>query len=144
MLTSDYLPSTIDHYALSSATASVSVMHTSKMSSHVESCTFAAQCRRALYKIACSLSPASRIQWRGVASRAIDDAALSAGGQRVCLEGHMPFVHATHGTGPLLPAHDPVMARQHQDEMLAVALAERVQVWRCLSARQLSLDQEFA
>ena len=36
------------------------------------------------------------------------------------------------------------MSRLHQDELRTVALAEKVQVWQCVSARQLSLDQEFA
>lgn len=60
MLTIEHLPSTVDHYALSCGTASVSVVHASKVSGCVEHCTFTAQCISAL-EIARLLSPASRI-----------------------------------------------------------------------------------
>lgn len=44
MLTIEHLPSTVDHYALSCGTASVSVVHASKVSGCVEHCTFTARC----------------------------------------------------------------------------------------------------
>lgn len=48
MLAIDYLPSPVDHHALSCGTASVSVVHASKVSGCVEHCTFTAQCISAL------------------------------------------------------------------------------------------------